>query len=231
MPTNLKFPVFVLTVNISLFTSLLFIKYWKWVLPGHDLTNGQKFQHIVQAITSIFRYSYCLDTCGKFNLVAMAYFAALNSSLIPRPRVRGESGLVSTVCACANDFGNFSRMSPITDKLHVVVLRRNNQARYTACSVAAVYVAMAPLSVVCLTETQSKHSFGIFTAKGKKQGWARHIGVLLEVPVSSDGGFPTFFCRGCRSKLLCIKSSFPVQQRANFSVFLKSSLLPAMFAR
>ena len=73
MPTNLKFPVFVLTVNISLFTSLLFIKYWKWVLPGDDLTNGQKFQHIVHAITSIFRYSYCLDTCGKFNLVAMAY--------------------------------------------------------------------------------------------------------------------------------------------------------------
>ena len=157
MPTNLKFPVFVLTVNISLFTSLLFIKYWKWVLPGDDLTNGQTFQHIVHAITSIFRYSYCLDTCGKFNLVAMAYFAALNSSLIPRPRVRGESGLVSTVCACANDFGNFPRMSPITDKLHVVVLRRNNQARYTACSVAAVFTWrwLHYLSSVLLRRNQS----------------------------------------------------------------------------
>ena len=51
----------------------------------------------------------------------------------------GKSGLVSTVCACANDSGNFSRTSPIMDKLHVVVMRRNNQTRYTACSVAAVF--------------------------------------------------------------------------------------------
>ena len=29
-----------------------------------------------------------------------------------------------------------------------------------------------------------------FTAEGKKEGWARRIGVLLEVPVSSDDGFP-----------------------------------------
>ena len=50
----------------------------------------------------------------------------------------GKSGLVSTVCACANDSGNFSRTSPIMDKLHVVVMRRNNQTRYTACGVAAV---------------------------------------------------------------------------------------------
>ena len=51
----------------------------------------------------------------------------------------GKSGLVSTVCACANDSGNFSRTSPIMDKLHVVVMRRNNQTRYTACSVAALF--------------------------------------------------------------------------------------------
>ena len=63
----------------------------------------------------------------------------LKLSLVPRPRVRGKSGLVSTVCACANDSGNFPWMSPVTDKLQVVVLRRNNQARYTACSVAAVF--------------------------------------------------------------------------------------------
>ena len=49
----------------------------------------------------------------------------------------GKSGLVSTVCACANDSGNFSRTSPIMDKLHVVVMRRDNQTRYTACSLAA----------------------------------------------------------------------------------------------
>ena len=50
-----------------------------------------------------------------------------------------KSGLVSTVCACANNSGNFSRTSPIMDKLQVVVMRRNNQTRYTACSVAAVF--------------------------------------------------------------------------------------------
>ena len=51
----------------------------------------------------------------------------------------GKSGLVSTVCACANDSGNLLRTSPIMDKLHVLVMRRNNQTRYTAGSVAAVF--------------------------------------------------------------------------------------------
>ena len=50
----------------------------------------------------------------------------------------GKSGLVSTVCACANGSRNFSQTSLIMDKLHMVVMRRNNQTRYTACSVAAV---------------------------------------------------------------------------------------------
>ena len=53
--------------------------------------------------------------------------------------VGGKSGLVSTVSACANDSGNLPRTCPIMDKLHVVVMRRNNQTRYTACSVAAVF--------------------------------------------------------------------------------------------
>ena len=70
-----------------------------------------------------------------------------NLSLVPRPRGRRESGLVSTVCACASDSGNLLRTSPIMDKLHVVVMRRNNQTRYTACSVAAcVYAAMASIT-------------------------------------------------------------------------------------
>ena len=51
----------------------------------------------------------------------------------------GKSGLVSTVCTCANDSGNLPRTSPIMDKLHVVVMQRNNQTRYTACSVTAVF--------------------------------------------------------------------------------------------
>ena len=50
-----------------------------------------------------------------------------------------KSGLVSTVYACTNDSGNLLQMSPIMDKLHVVVMQRNNQTRYKACSVAAVF--------------------------------------------------------------------------------------------
>ena len=51
----------------------------------------------------------------------------------------GKSGLVSTVCACVNDSGNFPQTSPNKDKLHIVVMWRNNQTRYTACGVAAVF--------------------------------------------------------------------------------------------
>ena len=43
-----------------------------------------------------------------------------------------KSGLVSTVCTCTNDYGNLLRMSLIMDKLHIVVMRRNNQTRHTA---------------------------------------------------------------------------------------------------
>ena len=55
-------------------------------------------------------------------------------ALYPGHVVGGKSGLVSTVCSCANDSENFPRTSPNTDKLHMVVMRRNNQTRYTACS-------------------------------------------------------------------------------------------------
>ena len=60
----------------------------------------------------------------------------------------GKSGLVSTVCACANDSGNFSRTSPIMDKLHVIVMRRNNQTRFTACSVAVVFMVYSAMASI-----------------------------------------------------------------------------------
>ena len=50
-----------------------------------------------------------------------------------------KSGLVSTVCTCMNNSGNLPQTSPIMDKLHMVVIRRNNQTRYTTCSVAAMF--------------------------------------------------------------------------------------------
>ena len=56
---------------------------------------------------------------------------------------------------------------------------------------------------LCLTATESKHSFGIFTVEGKKQTWARCIGLLLEVSVSSDDGFQIF----CTTVVLCIEDS------------------------
>ena len=67
----------------------------------------------------------------------------------------GKSGLVSTVCACANDSGNFPRTSPNTDKLNLVVMRKNNQTRYTACSVGALFTWRL-LFIICrlyLTDT------------------------------------------------------------------------------
>ena len=67
------------------------------------------------------------------------YCLTIALALYPGHVVGGKSGLVSTVCVCANDSGNFLRTSPNTDKLHMVVMRRNSQTRYTACSVAAVF--------------------------------------------------------------------------------------------
>ena len=67
-------------------------------------------------------------------------WASVSPSLVPRPRMKRESGLVSTVCNCTNDSGNLLRTSPIMDKLRMVVMRRNTQTRYTACSVAAVFM-------------------------------------------------------------------------------------------
>ena len=69
----------------------------------------------------------------------------------------GKSGLVSTVCACANDSGNFPRTSPNMDKLHLVVMRRNNQTRYTACSVAAVFTRRSVVSILLMLASYPGH--------------------------------------------------------------------------
>ena len=75
----------------------------------------------------------------------------------PGHMVGGKSGLVSTVCACTNDSGNLPRTSLIMDKLHVVVMWRNNQTRYTACSVAAVFTwQWLPLSVVSVLRRRNQ---------------------------------------------------------------------------
>ena len=61
-------------------------------------------------------------------------------ALYPGHMEGGKSGLISIVCACVNDSRNLQRTSLIMDKLHVVVMWRNNQTRYRACSVAAVFM-------------------------------------------------------------------------------------------
>ena len=40
MTTNLKFPIFVLAVNISLFTNLLLIKYWVKETNADSIANS-----------------------------------------------------------------------------------------------------------------------------------------------------------------------------------------------
>ena len=74
-------------------------------------------------------------------------------SLVPRPHGRREKRPGIHYLPCENDSRNFSRTSPIMDKLHVVVMRRNNQTRYTAYSVAAVFTRRR----LPLSETQAVH--------------------------------------------------------------------------
>ena len=67
-------------------------------------------------------------------------------ALYPGQVFGGKCGLVYTVYACTDDSGNFPLTSPNMDKFHMVVMRRNNQTRYTACSVAAVFTRRLFLS-------------------------------------------------------------------------------------
>ena len=60
------------------------------------------------------------------------------ASLVPRPR--GREKWPGIHCLRMRErFRNLLRTGPIMDKLHVVVMRRNNQTRYTASSVAALF--------------------------------------------------------------------------------------------
>ena len=101
-------------------------------------------------------YGYNCAT-GALNKIICAAASRRNLASYPGHVFGGKSGLVSTVCACANNSGNFPRTSPNTDKLHLVVMRRNNQTRYTACSVAAVFTRRSVVSV-CLVSRLRKLS-------------------------------------------------------------------------
>ena len=57
---------------------------------------------------------------------------------------------------------------------------------------------------LCLAETDSKYSIGIFTVAGEQQRWAARISLLLQVPVSPDDGLPASFGRGRSSKVLSL---------------------------
>ena len=72
-----------------------------------------------------------LCTWLRVHLKERILFVGLAVASYPGHVVGGKSGLVSTACACANNSGNFPRTSPNTDKLHMVVMRRNDQTRYT----------------------------------------------------------------------------------------------------
>ena len=71
----------------------------------------------------------------------------VRASLVPRPSGKREKWPGIHCLRMRNDSGNLLRTTPIMDKLQVVVMRRNNQTRYTACSVAAVFTRRwVPLS-------------------------------------------------------------------------------------
>ena len=89
-----------------------------------------------------YSYEYVLECFDVVQSPLLTGYMEMTISILasyPGHVGGGRNGLVSTVCACANDSGNLLRTNPIMDKLHVVVKRRNNQTRYTACSVAAVF--------------------------------------------------------------------------------------------
>ena len=96
---------------------------------------------------STIRHGYCvliLDEkasirCEKCKTHQKLLNSMLNRSLVPRPRGRREKWPGIHCLRMRNDSGNLPRTSPIMDKLHVVVMRRNNQTRYMSCSVAAVF--------------------------------------------------------------------------------------------
>ena len=136
----------------------------------------------------------------------------------------GKSGLVSTVCACANDSGNFLRTSPIMDKLHVVVMRRNNQTRYTAYSVAADFTRRwLPLSETQGVTRQGlrynyrqfhRHCACSWNKRQSRSRWTSQIPwVATEIRLYHR-----------RYSAFNVKFTFPIQQRANLNALSKSSL-------
>ena len=143
----------------------------------------------------------------------------------------GKSGLVSTVCVC--DSGNLLQTSPIMDKLHVVVMWRKNQTRYTACSVAAVFytwcsdgfhyqsrrgdttrTTLQPPSVPLSLCLQLKQ-----TAVSQQMDFPNSMGThrnmsftIVDVLIASS--YSAFN----------VKSTFLIQQRPNLSALSESSL-------
>ena len=82
-------------------------------------TDG--FTNTVRKSRVATNYVLRLDLCEQI-LYRLAVPQRLTLASYPGHVGEGKSGLVSTVCACANDSGNFSPTSPIMDKLHVWLL-------------------------------------------------------------------------------------------------------------
>ena len=115
-----------------------------WIL--HHV-NGNQFSSLISVVFCCRGKGEEVANTKIYSLTYITFSAFVHSTFrecipiasYPGHVGGGKSGLVSTVCACANNSRNFSQTSPIMDKLHVVVMRRNNQTRYMACSVAAVF--------------------------------------------------------------------------------------------
>ena len=114
-------------VGIGQMATLSGVSSWQVILYIHN--HFSKLSHVRTGVWVSHRQGEILSSYKYHNLLAS----------YPDHVGGGKSSLVSTVCACPNDSGNLLRTSLNMDKIHVVVMQRNNQTRYTACSVAAVF--------------------------------------------------------------------------------------------
>ena len=83
--------------------------------------------------------------------------SVVNISLVPRPRIRREKWPGIHCLRMRERFRKFSANKSEYDKLHLVVMRRNNQTRYTAYSVAAVFTRRSVVSILLILTSYPGH--------------------------------------------------------------------------
>ena len=106
----------------------------------HDYIAGHKDVRYYYRTTYLFYDCMCRQKLGY----------RISTSLLPRPRIRREKWPGIHCLHMCERFRKFS-----TNKLLIVVMQRNNQTRYTACSVAAVFTRQLLFIICCLYLTET----------------------------------------------------------------------------